>query len=55
MDPKGLEMRLERVKALIQVQKQIASPPRPLENGPTWLPSTKFHHSLKTTSEELLF
>ena len=32
--PKGLEMRLERVKALIQVQKQIASPPRLLEMAP---------------------
>lgn len=34
MEPKGLEMRLKRVKAVIQVQKQIASPPKPLEMAP---------------------
>lgn len=34
MEPKGLEMRLRRVKALIQVKKQIVSPPKPLEMAP---------------------
>ena len=34
MEPKGLEMRFKRVKAQIQVQKQIVSPPRPLEMAP---------------------
>lgn len=29
MEPEGLEMRLKGVKALIQVQKQIASPSKP--------------------------
>lgn len=33
MEPEGLEMRLKGVKALIQVQKQIASPPNP-SNAP---------------------
>lgn len=34
MEPKGLEMRLKGVKAVIQVQKQIALPPKPLEMAP---------------------
>lgn len=34
MEPEGLKMRLKRVKALIQVQKQIASPPKPMEMAP---------------------
>ena len=37
MEPEGLEMRLKGVKALIQVQKQIASPPNP-SNAPPRLP-----------------
>lgn len=31
MEPEGLEMRFKRVKVLTQVQKQIASPPKPLK------------------------
>lgn len=53
-EPKGLEMRLKRVKAVIQVQKQIASPPKPLEMAPLDSRLTKLHHSLKTLFQEVL-
>lgn len=53
MEPEGLEMRFKRVKALIQVQKQIASPPKPLEMDPLACYLTYLQHSLKAAFPEV--
>lgn len=52
MEPEGLEIRLKRVKALIQIQKQIASPPKPLEMAPLGCQLTELQHSFKTAFQE---